>query len=86
MKTRCSAGYVINPYTKRCIYKSGNTARKIFSIRKKRSHKRDGRPSPNISALLFSVGTVKRGHDGKLWKIKKNRKSQRWVRNCSLNF
>jgi membrane carboxypeptidase/penicillin-binding protein len=39
-----------------------------------------GRPSPTVSAKNFKIGTVKKGNDGKMWKvIQTKNKVKRWV-------
>ena len=42
---------------------------------------RTNRPSPSISATMFKIGTKRKGNDGNMWIVKKNKKGiQRWVR------
>ena len=93
---KCTSGYFRNPSTKKCVYKTGTIGRKISqkrSISKSKSksksrsktrskfHQRDGRPSPNISATLFSTGRKLIGHDKNMWIVKKTSKGiKRWVR------
>jgi len=82
-KTTCGLGYVRNRKTGRCVYATGSNGRQLNKTRaaKPKSHKRDGRQSPNVSATLYSVGYVSTGHDGNLWKIKKTTTGiKRWVR------
>lgn len=38
------------------------------------------RPSPDVSATLFNVGTIKRGNDGNDWIILENSKNKRWTK------
>ena len=38
------------------------------------------RPSPTVSATKQSVGTRKRGNDGRMWQVRRAGKSQRWFR------
>ena len=48
---------------------------------KAKADKRAGRPSPNVSATAFPVGTKKKGGDGNTWEIKKAANGvQRWVK------
>lgn len=82
-KPRCHIGYVRSRSTGRCVYASGRVGRKLNKRRAavKRSHKRAGRPSPNISATLFPVGHVEKGADGFLWKIRQTSNGvKRWVK------
>ena len=79
---RCPKGYVKSRKSKRCVFKTSNTGRKLSKRRasKKRSHKREGRPSPNVSATLFPVGTKKDGLDGNVWQVRKTSHAKRWVK------
>ena len=80
---RCASGYVRNKKSGNCVYATGRIGRKLNKARaaRKKSHKRSGRPSPNVSATLFSIGHQMRGHDGNLWKIKQTSKGiKRWIR------
>lgn len=81
--TKCKSGYVKSRKTGRCVFATGRRGR---SLNKKRgaktlSHKRSGRPSPNVSAKNYSSGYEKVGHDGNMWKIKVTSSgTHRWVR------
>lgn len=82
-KTRhCRSGYVKSKSTGRCVFATGRSGRKLSKKRasKKLSHHRQGRPSPNVSAKDFRVGTVRRGLDRKQWVVRAAGKSQRWVK------
>ena len=80
----CRPGYFRSPKTKRCVYRTGNKGRKAFGITYKRSHKREGRPSPQISASSVPIGTVMRGHDGNSWQTRiydtKTGQRVKWIR------
>jgi hypothetical protein len=44
--------------------------------------KKKGRKGPEESATKFSVGTKKKGNDGKMWIVKENKNGiQRWIKN-----
>lgn len=47
-----------------------------------KQRRREGRPSPSISATIVPVGTKKRGNDGNMYVVKSYgaRNIQRWVR------
>ena len=48
-------------------------------IKKTSSKDKSNRPSPSQSATLFKVGTKKKGNDGNIWIIKKNKNGvNRW--------
>lgn len=38
------------------------------------------RKGPPVSATAFSIGTRKRGNDGKMWQVIASGKSKRWIR------
>ena len=43
------------------------------------------RKGPSFSATKFSVGTKKRGNDGNMWKIVKNKKgTKRWLKKSNV--
>ena len=74
--------------------KLSRTKKNILNHRKKqvnKSHlkKYRTRPSPNSSAALYKVGTVKVGNDGKKYVVTstrgKNKRTKRWVRKSSKN-
>lgn len=64
--------------------KSGNSRRSRGSRRSNGSRKKS-RQGPNISATSVKIGTIKKGNDDNLWKVKafdtKFGQVQRWVRN-----
>jgi len=68
------------------VYATGTAGRKLSKKRstRKRSHKREGRPSPNVSATLFRAGTKRIGHDGNVYKVslskRKGKSVKRWVK------
>ena len=79
----CASGYVRSKATGLCVYATGRAGRKLNKKRAaaKRSHKRSGRPSPNVAAGGYPVGFVKTGHDGNLWRIARNVNGvKRWVK------
>ena len=48
-------------------------------IKKTSTKDRSNRPSPSQSATLFKIGTKKKGNDGNIWIIKKNKNGiNRW--------
>ena len=55
-----------SPTKKRKSSKRSST-KKVSGVTKKRA----SRPSPKVSATLFSVGTVKKGNDGTMYVVKK---------------
>ena len=62
------------------IKKSKTKRRKVRTIKYKKSKKK-GRKGPEESATKFSVGTIKKGNDGKLWQIHVSKNGiQRWVK------
>ena len=75
-RKKCGTSYVRSKISGKCVFKTGTKGRALNKKRAavKKSHKRSGRPSPNISATLFSIGHVQKGADGNLWKIKKTSK------------
>ena len=83
---RCRPGYVRSRKSGRCVYATGSAGRKLSKRRssRKKSHKREGRPSPNVSATLFSPGTERKGHDGNWYVVRasrrKGRSVKRWVK------
>ena len=49
------------------------------TIKKTSSKDKSNRPSPSQSATLFKVGTKKKGNDGNMWIVKKNKNGvNRW--------
>jgi hypothetical protein len=81
--THCKKGYVRSKKTGRCVFATGKRGRSLSKARRSKilSHKRSGRPSPNVSATLYPIGHIKKGKDGNHWKIKKTRNGvKRWVR------
>lgn len=51
------------------------------NIKKKSKKKRKNRPSPSVSATLFNVGIKKKGGDGNMWIVVKNKNGvKRWKR------
>lgn len=65
----------------------GSSGKKTKEPKEKRSGGQNpltlrlGRPSPSISATLFSVGARRQGNDGAMWTVTANSRGiQRWVR------
>lgn len=60
--------------------KSKKVVKKTKKLISKKS-KREGRPSPSVSATLFPVGTTKTGGDGNMWEVVENKNGvKRWKR------
>jgi hypothetical protein len=85
-RSKCRSGYVRSRKSGRCVYATGRAGRKLSKKRSsvKKSHKREGRPSPNVSATLFKAGEKRVGHDGNVYKVslsrRKGKSIKRWVR------
>jgi hypothetical protein len=74
--------------------KSSRTKKNSLNHRKKRVNKSHlkkyrNRPSPNSSATLYKVGTVKVGNDGQKYVVVstkgKNKRTKRWIRKSGKN-
>jgi len=82
-RSLCQPGYVRSKITGKCVFATGNIGRNLNKKRAavKKSHRRSGRASPNYSATLFSVGTVRTGGDGQPWIVRSNSKGvKQWRR------
>lgn len=69
--------------TKKSKIKKAKKSKKVAKKSKKKiiKDRREGRPSPPVSATLFPVGTIKKGGDGNMWEVVENKNGiKRWKR------
>ena len=77
--------------SKKSVKKSRKSKKMVNSKKKTKSHsqlkKYRSRPSPNTSATMYKVGTVKKGNDGTNYVVSsvkvKSKRIKRWVKNKS---
>jgi len=75
----------LDTYLQKKYKQLAKTKKKVVKKTKKKAKDlRIGRPSPAVSATLYTVGTKKRGGDGNMWEVVENKnKVKRWKKcNC----